>query len=546
MPSTLSDNQEALLDIPAAAPAPKSTFQRYVNGKTIKYSIQATSMISGLGAMILYVDPSKACATKPSCGLWLSNLTTSTTASTGLFIACGGGGFSTSVVVQGREAFNAAYDLVNSKKTVIGKLATLGGLTFFTFTQLGQVTIACIALQQSFGATALIVSSNVASALYGTVLTIKNDIPNNYFKARRFIRNKQLQNKKVLTEKETEEKKYLEYYDAKFKEFNHLIEANWKAIVRTSSTIDVTEEDIANPLKFIFKPKAIYKAPNFLDQAAHKTAVVLGASLAVTFSTPFLLGTRYTLQHEPFNLSFMPLVDAITVSTGLSVLYANIRYTSKAFYLIEMLKDVLQNNPVDSLALHLRPKLSTAIGISCAAIASLSYAVGNSFAEKYYLGPEREAVVLATMIGISVFHMQSYWELYPMIMSMLSRDKKERFLFQTERLVENLKTYKQQFIESMEKPDGEFAKTVDMKTFTEAQAEITEVEEEEIEEQKYPESISFISDDEDSDEEAEEVKSSSWLNCLSFFRSRRHTTAITTSLDFPEATPAILPPRIMG
>jgi|GEM_PF-4547572 len=487
--------------------------------------LQVASGIVGMGAGFLYYGPALSCAKSDICGMWLTNLTSEKVAHTTFFLS---GGLDFGGINGYFSADSIPRTIKYLQKQPTQKAKITRGITvgILAASQTAQLFIACIGTGAQAWQTVVTVLGGIPGALYGTVGIMESEFPYYRDKAKYLLKEinyKTLTRYYPLTDEENKLRIRTEYYSKQFQQALIQAHANWKQISLTALTLEITEENKKNPLGYLFQDQAGAHPATACDQKIKYLGAAIGSVMMANFTIPFQLNTLHVLQ-EHTAIPFLPLQLGLTAFLTASQAYSSIKITvSGVTSFLEFIKNLATRQAIDSLPFRLRPKTTMLIFGACMLFSAMSYSVANLITTKDYDGPEKETFRYGAMLGIVTFHLTGLLHLYQLLLSRLTSNEREKFIFTLHQALTNLERLPlSDYIKSIEAPAGEMRNNIGVNVFPEQLSEARDLE-------KASTPLATIVEEVDEEDEEENKPQQSWLKswcCFNRPKKSQHTNNI--------------------
>lgn len=427
--------------------------------KKIQYlslGLQVASGIVGIGAGFIYYAPGLKCAQEDTCGLWLTNLTSETTAHYTFFLS-GGLDFGGINGFFSADSIPRTLKYLQEQPNRKAKIIQGAAISFLTVSQTAQLLLACIGTNAQVWQTVLTVAGGLPGALYGTVGMIESEIPFLKDKAKYYLKElnyKMFSRCYPLTDEEKLVRERTNFYFNQLQASIMKARANWKHISASALSIEITDEQKRNPLAYLFQDLVEVQPETTCDYIIKRSGQGIGLAMMTSFSIPFFLNTLHVVQKF---VPYLPLQVGLTGFLNLSQIYSNIKITvGGVTSLLGLMKAAISRQPIDSFLYHLRPKTTTIMVMACMLFSAMSYSAANIIMTKDYDGPEKETLRDSAMLGIIFFHLTGLLHLYELLLGRLTRDEREKFIFKLQHEVEKLERLPlSTYIEKIEAPVSE-------------------------------------------------------------------------------------------
>lgn len=388
----------------------------------------------GLGAGFLYAGPATTCAQARSCGLWLSNLTSEKVA-VGVFFAGG-------LDYAGINAYFSSVSVKNffifesNQSSWLARLGWGSAIIFYTTSQSASTFLSSTTTNAKTWQTALTVAGAVPGNLYTAVGTAQYEIPmllSYLLRKIRFVQESVTDICLTPSPEEMQARNQRAYYLKQQHHFLKTVDGHWSYIKSHPRQRLAQADD--TPLSYLFSSPIADRRNRFLRHAAHKAGNALATGMTTAISVPFIINNYQTINNYVPNAA----AGSLTAYFSYSFVYSNFKLcTNFVDGVLLILDHLVSGRPIDSLVFQLHPYISIGAFALVLAGSAMSYALMNTIYEMVFPqeGPTRDAFRYATNVSMVLYHIAGLYHLYELLVSTLSRNVQDQFLFKVEAEVE--------------------------------------------------------------------------------------------------------------
>lgn len=429
----------------------------------------------GLGAGFLYAGPATTCAQAPTCGLWFSNLTNEKVAIAVFF--AGGLNYAGINAYFSSVSVNNFFTFEAKQASWLARLGWGSAILFYTASQSASSFLSSTSTNSKLWQTALTVAGAAPGNLYSAVSTAQYEIPMLMSYLLRNVRYVQESFSDIFFTPDAAEmhvrNQRLHYFKTQH-DFLKSVDGRWSRIKSSPHKRPVQSAD--TPLSYLFSSPEAASNKCFLRHVAQRSGQLVAAGMGSAISVPFIINNFQTINNYVPNVP----AGALTAYFSYSFTYSNYKLCMNFIEgLISILDNIITGRPIDSLVFQLHPYVTMASFALVLAISAMSFALMNTIYEMVFPQENitREVFRYATDASMVLYHIAGLYQLYELLVSKLSRNEQDKFLFRVEAEVDHLhKMTPNEFIQFTETNTDDMNQMLGISTFKQAPTSINDAE----------------------------------------------------------------------